>query len=129
MHQAHVILIVEDDFHIATTYRYKLELDGFHVIVARDGLDALSRTKQNKQIDAILLDLKMPRMNGDVFLEKIRAMDKYAFTPVYILTNIGKEEAPKTIWHLNIEEYIVKVMMTPREISEKLQAKLGKIES
>jgi DNA-binding response OmpR family regulator len=66
--------------------------------------------------DLILLDLQMPSMNGEEALTAIRAEDWGKEIPVIILTNLGEEEAPKSLRTLNIHSYIVKADLTPRQV-------------
>lgn len=107
------ILIVEDDHAIATMYRSKLELTNYTVVIAENGLHALSLVKQNIP-DLILLDLRMPIMSGDKFLEQFRKSN--TTTPVIILTNISRDEAPRTLWHLGISGYFIKAHSTPKDL-------------
>jgi DNA-binding response OmpR family regulator len=114
------ILLAEDDRAISSLYSHKLVLDGYKVLQAFDGVEMLGILKNN-EIDLVLLDLRMPKMSGDEALERMRKIKKYSNTPVIVLTNIGREEAPKTLWHLGISEYIVKVNITPKEMADKIR--------
>jgi DNA-binding response OmpR family regulator len=75
--------------------------------------------------DIILLDLQMPHMNGAEALAEIRAHDWGKDTPVIILTNLGVEEAPKSLQTLNIHSYIVKADLTPRQVVSRVKEALG----
>ena len=66
------VLVVEDDDDIREILQYLLTLRGFHVDVARDGLDALSKLESNERPPLILLDMMMPNMDGETFLRAIR---------------------------------------------------------
>jgi len=112
------ILLVEDDLAIANLYKYKLELHDLIVIHAHNGLDALKKAKENS-VQLILLDLLMPVMNGEEFLQKFRKQESGEPVPVLILTNISRDEAPKTLWHFGISGYFVKANNTPAELYEK----------
>lgn len=107
------ILIVEDDDVIARMYEFKLNLEGFSVRLASNGLHALKIIKEARP-DLILLDLRMPVMDGEEFLERFRILDDS--TPVVVLTNISKDEAPKTIWHFGISGYYVKAQNKPSDL-------------
>ena len=73
----------------------------------------------------ILLDLQMPNMNGAEALEIIRKNDWGKDIPVMILTNLGEEEAPKTLRSLGILSYIVKAELTPRQVVDRVKKALG----
>lgn len=109
------ILIVEDDFTIANLYRTKLEAHDFEVRLAGNGLEALESVT-TKLPDIILLDLRMPHMSGEEFLNKFRKNKNHNDIPIIILTNISREEAPKTLWHYGISGYFVKAHNTPADL-------------
>ena len=84
------VLIVEDDAPIRTMYELKLKKTGFTVQSANDGDTGLKKAKDFKP-DIVLLDLRLPTMNGDAMLEKLRQTDWGADMRVVILTNISKD--------------------------------------
>lgn len=109
------ILIVEDEPSIAQMYQLKLELNNYKVLIAHNGLSGL-KCLDSYLPDLILLDLMMPIMNGEEFLEKLRKLESHRETPVIILTNVSREEAPKTLWHYGISDYFVKAHNTPSHL-------------
>lgn len=111
----HRLAIIEDEVAIATMYRYKLELGGFEVKVAHDGVDGLALC-QAFEPDLVLLDIRMPRMSGDEMLERMRATEWGSKPRVIILTNISRDEAPPVLRFLNVDRYIVKAHHTPQQI-------------
>ncbi len=111
------ILLVEDDHPISDAYAFKLRLAGHVVSQAYDGLEALNLLREGTETELVLLDLRMPRMDGEQFLEKFRKLEQYKETPVIVLTNISRQEAPRTLWHLGISEYLVKVHTSPKELA------------
>jgi len=89
------ILIVEDDTHVLETYKLFLEIEGYHVLTAHDGREALDLLRFEKELPAlILLDLMMPVMNGWRFLEERRADARLASVPVIAITSARFPEAP-----------------------------------
>lgn len=118
------IAIIEDDITINQMYRMKFEADGFDVWVATNGRDGV-KLVQEFQPDLILLDLGMPEMTGDKALAEIRSHDWGKTVPVIILTNLGQEEAPKSLRSLGIHSYIVKAELTPREVVARVKDALG----
>jgi CheY-like chemotaxis protein len=119
------VAIIEDDSMINEMYRIKFELAGYDVAVAEDGKDGIELVKEMHP-DVILLDLMMPEMNGDEALEHIRKLPGYAETPVAILTNIGREEAPKNLKKLNVAQFIVKADSTPSQVVDLVATMLEK---
>ena len=119
------ILLIEDDFNISMLYKIKLEHSGFTCLQAYNGLEALKLLGSNLP-DLILLDIKMPVMDGEKFLEVYRKNYSKLTTPIIILTNLNSSEAPKTLWHHDIEDYIVKAHTTPSELIETIRTILAK---
>jgi DNA-binding response OmpR family regulator len=118
------IAIVEDDQVIAQMYRMKFESEGFEVQIAENGKLGVELSEQMKP-DMILLDLKMPEMSGEEALKKIRESSWGKHIPVIILTNLGQEEAPKSLESLGVHSYIVKAELTPRQVTERVKMALG----
>lgn len=118
------IAIIEDDQVINQMYRMKFEATGFDVAVASDGETGVAMVKKFRP-DLILLDLQMPHMDGAEALSLIRASQISKNTPVIVLTNLGEEEAPKTLRQLGIHSYIVKADLTPRQVVERVKAALN----
>ena len=109
------ILVVEDETPIRELYRAKLELEGFDVKTARDGREGLSLSESFVP-ELILLDIRMPGMNGDEMLLKLRENDWGADVRIIILTNLSKDEAPSVLRFLSVDRYIVKAHHTPKQI-------------
>ncbi len=118
------IAIIEDDQVISQMYRMKFEADGFEVQLADNGERGVALVEEFKP-DMILLDLKMPTMDGDEALTQIRSHDWGKTIPVIILTNLGEEEAPKSLRKLGIHSYIVKANLTPRQVVSQVKEALG----
>ncbi len=118
------IAIIEDDTVISQMYRMKFEADGFDVQAAENGLLGVQLVEKMRP-DVILLDLQMPKMNGDETLAKIRSTDWGKDVIVLVLTNLGEEEAPKSLRALGIHSYIVKADLTPRQVVERVKEALA----
>ena len=121
------VLIVEDDVAIAEMYTMKCGLSGLSTKHAHNGLEALA-ILQGWLPDIVLLDLQMPEMGGAEFLEQFRNKPQFAKTPVLVLTNTGVEEAPRSLWELDIAGFIVKANCTPAEVIHKIKETLGTAE-
>lgn len=118
------IAIIEDDPVISQMYRMKFEADGFEVQLADNGERGVALVETFKP-DLILLDLQMPKMDGTEALTEIRKHPWGKDIPVIILTNLGEEEAPKTLRALGIHSYIVKADLTPKQVVGRVKETLG----
>ncbi|MDB5162850.1 MAG: Two component transcriptional regulator, winged helix [Candidatus Saccharibacteria bacterium] len=119
------IAIIEDDPVISQMYRMKFEADGFDVQLANNGIRGVALVEDYSP-DIILLDLQMPEMTGDEVLHILRKAPWGKDIPVIILTNLGEEEAPKTIRGLGIDSYLVKAELTPRQVVQRVKDALEK---
>jgi DNA-binding response OmpR family regulator len=79
------ILVIEDEEHIRTILKYNLELDGFKVCLAEDGLTGLDAARENKP-DLILLDWMMPGLDGLQVLSELKQDERTKDIPVFMLT-------------------------------------------
>ncbi len=116
------ILIVEDEKDIIKMLRYNLEKEGFKVIAAGDGEDALDlAVRQHPNL--ILLDLMLPGMDG---LEVCKALKKESKTnpiPIIMLTAKGQESDKVVGLELGADDYITKPF-SPRELIARIKAVL-----
>lgn len=101
------ILVVDDSSSVRKLVTFTLESKGWQGKSAADGLEALEILK-NETIDAIVLDINMPRMNGLELLQKVKTVDTYANLPVIILTTEGQNEDKDRAIALGATAYIVK---------------------
>lgn len=118
------IAILEDDIVISQMYRMKFEAEGFEVQTAENGRTGVELCEKMRP-DIILLDIRMPEMNGDEALKKIRATAWGKHIPVLVLTNLGEEEAPASLRALGVHSYIVKADFTPRQVTERVKQALA----
>jgi two-component system, OmpR family, response regulator AdeR len=118
------IVLVEDDLNLQNMYKLKLELEGYEVAVAANGLEGLKVT-ETIMPDLILLDLRMPVMSGDEMLAKLREQEWGSDIRVIVLTNISKNEAPQSLRFLSVDRYIVKAHSTPAQVVETIEEVLG----
>src|SRR6202022_5184469 len=85
------VLFVEDDPTVAQMYRLKLELDGYQVIMAKDGEEGL-RLASGVRPDIVFLDIRLPKVDGFAVLESLRKCEETKNVPVVILSNYGERE-------------------------------------
>jgi two-component system KDP operon response regulator KdpE len=101
-----------------------LELEGYQVIEAADGLEALDKVREQLPA-AVILDVAMPRMDGFEALEYIRQMSD---VPVIMLTVKGEEEDRVRGLDLGADDYVTKPF-GPRELASRIRAVLRRVES
>lgn len=82
------ILVVEDDDDVRVTTRLVLKRQGFDVVTAADGLEALDvlAAQAAEPVDAAVVDIVMPRMDGLSLVRRLRASERYGDLPVLMLT-------------------------------------------
>ena len=110
------VLFVEDDPTVAQMYRLKLELDGYQVIMAKDGEEGLRMANEIKP-DIIFLDIRLPKVDGFAVLEGLRSQDDTRHVPVVILSNYGEQELVERGLKLGALEYLIKSQTTPANLS------------
>lgn len=120
---AYSVLVVEDTELLRRIYSDKLSQDGYQVLTASDGMEALAVLHANK-VDLVLLDLIMPRMSGLEALEAIKADPRTREIPVIILSNLGQESDVERGLSLGAVDYLVKNEARPADVAEKIAATL-----
>jgi CheY-like chemotaxis protein len=80
----HTVLVVEDEEELREFMRDALELDGYAVVTAEDGQDALDKIGGIDHLCLVILDLLMPVMSGWDFVDKMRARVELASVPVVV---------------------------------------------
>jgi two-component system, chemotaxis family, chemotaxis protein CheY len=108
------ILIVEDDADIRDLMKIVLEADGYSVDVAADGIEAFNHLNAGTKPALILLDMMMPRMDGEQFMKEVRST-RFSKIPVVIVS--GHCLGPKRARDLEAASCLIK----PVEFSELLK--------
>lgn len=119
------ILVVEDETFLVKIYTAKLKKEGYEVVIANDGQEAVTLAEQVKP-DLILLDLILPRMNGFEALELMRASPANRTTPVIVLSNLGQEEDIKRAEALGADSYLVKANYSIQDVMAKIRETIEK---
>lgn len=117
------ILLVDDEERMVRFIRLNLEHDGFTVIEAYNGRQALQRLRDETP-DLVLLDVMMPDMDGFEVLEMIR---EFSNVPVIMLTAKGEENDRVRGLELGADDYISKPF-SPRELTSRIKAVLRRAE-
>jgi CheY-like chemotaxis protein len=114
------VLLVEDDTSVAQMYRLELELDGYHVFVAADGLTAIEMARAVLP-NIIFLDIRLPMMDGLDVLEALRSDPQTAPIPTVILSNVNEKEFVERSERLGALDHLIKSQTTPAKLSRLLQ--------
>jgi DNA-binding response OmpR family regulator len=118
-----VILVVDDEQKMARFIRLNLEHDGFQVIEAYRGLEAMQSIRTSMP-DLVLLDVMMPDLDGFEVLKMIREVSS---VPVIMLTAKGEEDDRVRGLELGADDYVTKPF-SPRELVSRVRAVLRRTE-
>ena len=99
------ILLVEDDVNFGTVLRDYLQLNGYKVVLARNGLEGFEKFKKN-QFDICILDVMMPYKDGFTLAKEIRLKDKS--TPIIFLTAKSMKEDVLKGYKIGADDYLTK---------------------
>jgi DNA-binding response OmpR family regulator len=119
MPNASTILLVDDEDSIRTLLTYPLERDGYRVVQARDGEEALRRFAE-EQVDLVVLDIMLPKLDG---LEVCKRLRGESAVPIIMLTARGDELDKVLGLELGADDYITKPFSI-REFRSRVRALL-----
>jgi two-component system chemotaxis response regulator CheY len=100
------ILVIDDSMMVRKQVGNALKAQGYHVVEAVDGVDALSKLESNPDTRLVVCDVNMPRMNGLEFLEQLSAKNRSL--PVVMLTTEGQPELIQRAKSLGAVGWLVK---------------------
>lgn len=119
------ILVVDDTKIIRDIYEAKLLSEGFKVVTASNGQEALLFLPKGT-IDLVLLDLNMPLMDGYKVLAAVKSDPKLSSIPVIVLSSRGHVEETKKAMGLGADGYLVKSLAKPNDVVQKVKEMLAK---
>jgi len=120
------ILIVEDETDLLEMYTMALMQSGFEVLSADNGVEAMAWLEDRyADIDAILMDIIMPKMDGFETLKKIKGDERFKKITCIFFTNLDGEDDKKQAFEMGASDYFIKSQHTPSELVEKLNKILG----
>jgi len=123
MDDAKRILVVDDEPRMRRFIHMNLDLEGYRVLEASNGLEAIKRVREDLP-DLVLLDVMMPEMDGFEVLREIR---QFSNVPVIMLTVKGDEDDKVRGLELGADDYVTKPF-GPRELSSRIKAVLRRAE-
>lgn len=118
------ILVVDDEERMVRFIRLNLEHDGFQVVEAHNGAQALDKVRSSLP-DLVLLDIMLPDLDG---FEILRILREISAVPVIMLTAKGEEDDRVRGLELGADDYITKPF-SPRELVSRVRAVLRRTES
>ncbi len=116
--QAARVLVAEDDNISATILLHRLEKEGLEVVRYNDGRAAYEGALEDTP-DLVILDIKMPGMDGFEVLERLRRTPSYSAIPIILLTSMGSEADVVRGFQLGADDYILKPF-SPIELSARV---------
>jgi DNA-binding response OmpR family regulator len=118
------VLVVDDEARMIDFIRMNLQLEGFVVLEARNGIDALDQIRKHIP-DLIILDIMMPQLDG---FETLRMLREFSSVPVIMLTAKGEEEDKVHGLELGADDYMTKPF-SARELVSRIKAVLRRVQS
>jgi CheY-like chemotaxis protein len=118
------ILIVDDEAACRLPLARLLQLEGYEIAQAADGLEALQRLGE-AQCDLVLLDLLMPGMDGITFIERARADARFATLPIFLVTAVHDSKMLLRARSFGIQQYLFKGDVPFMRMLELIKTQLG----
>lgn len=101
------ILVIDDEPFLVKALKIRLEIVGYEVITAYDGLDGLNKAIEEKP-DLILLDVMLPKKNGYQICQLLKADEQYKHIPIVMLTAKGQKSDKEWGERAGADVYITK---------------------
>ena len=117
------ILVADDEPNIVISIEYLMKREGYTVLVARDGQEALDMIARDRP-DLVLLDVMMPKKSGFEVCQAVRASEELQSTKILMLTAKGRDTDLAKGLALGADAYMTKPFST-RELVQKVAEMLG----
>ena len=118
------ILIVDDSKTVRNLVAFIMKKEGFRVTMAEDGLDGLEKLYSAGDVDLIVSDINMPRMDGFSFIRTVREQEAYRDLPIVVLSTEGQEKDIQQGMNLGANMYMVKPAQ-PEKMVKNVRMLLG----
>lgn len=118
------ILLVEDDINLREIYAARLQVEGYEVISAGDGEEALAVAVRERP-DLIISDVMMPKISGFDMLDILRSTPETKNVKVIVMTALSQEEDRKRGEQLGADKYVVKSQVTLDDVVSMVREILG----
>ena len=110
---AKTILIVDDSATMVLSVKSTLEMNGFNVVTASDGVQALAKLKGGIKPDLIITDVNMPNMDGLELIRNVKTLPGFRFTPILTLTTESQAVKRDQAKQLGATGWLVKPVSGP----------------
>ena len=114
------ILIIEDEKILSEMYEFKLNKEGFEVILAMEVDEAIGLAKKDKP-DLVVLDILLPKESGINYLIKTKSIPDLKDVPVLVLSNFDDNQTRMQAMENGARDYMIKSNHDPKEIIEKIK--------
>ncbi len=111
------ILIVDDEAKIRAVVKEYAAFEGYDVVEAADGMEAVEKVRQNPDFDCVILDIMMPKLDGYSACKEIK---KIKNIPVIMLSARGEEYDKLFGFEVGIDDYVVKPF-SPKELMARIK--------
>lgn len=118
------ILIVDDSKTVRNLVAFIMKKEGFKVTTAEDGLDGLEKLYSASEVDLIVSDVNMPRMDGLTFIKTVREQEAYRDIPIVVLSTEGQDKDIQTGLTVGANLYMVKPAQ-PEKLVRNVKMLLG----
>lgn len=118
------VLIVDDSHPTREIEKSILEFEDYSVSTAVDGIDALEKSEE-QYYHLIITDIQMPRMDGITLIDNLRKKDKYAKTPVIVVTSTDDNSVREKFRKLNVDSFVMKSDFDRGVFLEEVQNLIG----
>ena len=121
------ILVVDDEIYIVHILDFSLGMEGYEVLTALDGEQALEKARAEKPY-LIVLDIMMPKLDGYETCKRLKADPDTKDVPVILLSAKGRNVDQKVGFEVGADDYITKPF-SPRKLVERINSLLGQFGS
>jgi len=121
------ILLVDDELDILEIIGYNLSAEGYNVLTAQNGVEAIKKAKKHKP-ELIILDVMMPQMDGIEACEKLRLIPELSETVITFLTARGEDYSQVAGFEAGADDYITKPIK-PKVLTSKVKSLLRRFKA
>ena len=121
------ILLVDDELDILEIIGYNLSAEGYNIVTAQNGVEAIKKAKKHKP-ELIILDVMMPEMDGIEACEKLRLIPELSETVITFLTARGEDYSQVAGFEAGADDYITKPIK-PKVLTSKVKSLLRRFKT
>lgn len=121
---AKLVMLVDDSDVLRKITAFNLKKNGYEVVEATNGEEAIQKLGEGVKPDLMLLDIMMPKMDGFTVLKKLKENDEWKDIPVIVLTAKGGEEDEQTAMSLGATKVMTKPF-SPVQLIQEVKKVIG----